>query len=115
MELEKKQHSTGQKIMIYLAVILRILLSLSIFFLVLSCILMIAGGFENEIYYGIMWSSVMASVLIYYFSIASLVGISIFYKINKVKVWQKIKIETIMLMISISCFVALGLINNYIL
>jgi hypothetical protein len=115
MELAKKEYNTAQKFIEYLALFLRILLFSSIFFLVLSCVLMLSGGFENEIQYSIMWFSIMGSGLIYYFSIASLIGISIFYKITKEKVWHKIKRELILLLISILCFLALGLINNYII
>jgi hypothetical protein len=115
MELAKKEYSIAEKFIKYLVLFLRILLFLSIFFLVMSCIFMLSGGFDNEVQYSIMWFSVMGSGLIYYFSIASIIGLSIFYKITKEKVWQKIKKELILLLISIFCFLVLGLINNYIL
>jgi len=76
---------------------------------------MLLGGFDNNILYGIMWLSTMGSALIYYFSIATLIGVSLYYKIKREKVWEKIKKETILLLISISCFAILGLINNYII
>lgn len=76
---------------------------------------MLVFGPYNNTAYGIMWFSIMGSAYIYYFSILALIGVTIFYKIKKEKVWKKIKKETILLAVSIFFFLTLGLVNNHII
>jgi hypothetical protein len=54
----------------------------------------------------------MCSTFIFYFSILALIGVSIYYKIKKGKVWEIIKTEMILLGMSILSFLALALVNN---
>ncbi len=98
----------------WLMIFVRTLLLLSISSLVISCILTLIFGFYNNIVYGFMWFSVMGTSFIYYFSILTIVGVAIYYKIKRERVWIRIKKETILLGVSIICCLILGLINNYI-
>ena len=96
-----------------LMIFVRVLLILSISSLIIGCLLMLVFGLDNSIAYGIMWVSVMCSAFIYYFSILVLIGVTVDYKIKNEKAWEIIKKETILLGISILCFLTLGLVNNY--
>lgn len=91
---------------------LRALLTLSISSLMISCVLMLVFGLKHEGVAGIMWFSVMGSVLIYYFSILAIVGLTIYYKVKKEKAWNRIKKESLLLGLSLFCFLILGWIAN---
>ncbi|HET6224832.1 MAG TPA: hypothetical protein VFF27_01040 [Bacteroidia bacterium] len=80
----------------------------------MSDVLMLIFGFNN-ITYGIMWVCAMGSFMIYYFSILVFIGIAIYCKVKKERIWEVMKREVKLLGISIACMLILGLINNIII
>jgi hypothetical protein len=77
--------------------------------------LMLVFDSYNKTVYGIMWFSIMGSGFIYYFSVPALIGVAIYYKRKKEKVWKRIKKEIILLGVSVFCLLILGLVNNYVM
>lgn len=67
------------------------LLVLAICSMLFNCITMLSVGFEEEIFFNIMWCTFMASAFIFYFSLVVLVVAMVYLKYHKEAIWPRIR------------------------
>ena len=91
------------------------LLGVSIFCLILSCLGMLIFQLDSETVYGFMWFTVMGTVIVYYFTVLSLLIAITYFRIQKQKMWAYLRLPLLLLLVSVIVLGILACINYWII